>query len=290
MEVLAAGSNVVSNLAKDRQYVLGMTGCFKVEFDFVEAFVYEGEPAENPRYHEEAIEAVIVTRQTDRRLDLQHVLRISENKGLKHWRQIWEYEPNEIWDYLGGHHWRKRALSAEESKGMWVQRVFEVHGGPRYQALGPWIRSGVCAYWEASADAPHPRRELHRKDYDVLERHNRQAVGPEGWEHRQSNQKVRLEGEKRVALANEFGLNRYTKVPEHPEIDAWWNPRAPIWDAVHAYWEARMAESNEVVMDPEQKLYPELFEAVEGWLKEKANSERIQKETAELLAKGLSFR
>lgn len=76
-------------------------------------------------------------------ISLQHimVLRFDSNEGIstepiviKHWRQDFRYEQRRMPTFHGNLTWRLAKQSRSESRGRWVQSVYQMHGSPRYMA------------------------------------------------------------------------------------------------------------------------------------------------------------
>src|SRR5690606_13219502 len=89
--------------------------------------------------------------------------------------------------------------------------------------------------------APLPRREYTtRNDYNVTVRTNRHEIIEQGWIHDQDNDKViRKSGEADVLLAQEKGLNIYTKVADSKckAAQDWWEQNQSNWAKVRAKWD-----------------------------------------------------
>lgn len=156
---------------------------------------------------------------------------------VKHWRQRWEYEGRELVEFRGGHEFARRALAADEARGTWLQKVFGVDDGPRYQGHGRWRHAAGVSAWESNETwRPLPRRES-KRDYQVLVARNRHTLTPTGWVHEQDNLKLRL-GVGATAVARETGLNRYERVedPRFSAGEAYWKDTQAYWGDVRAAW------------------------------------------------------
>lgn len=244
---------------RDRRAILAMQGEYRVSFDFIEvAGFLPGWKPSRP-YQSWATEKVYVLEDNGRFISLQHILvmqirgedgKLSEPFVTKHWRQDWQYEPEQVLTYLGHHRWTLRPVTAEERAGAWSQSVYQVDDSPRYGDVARWQHEGNYSSW-ASADGwrPLPRREFSvRDDYHVLVGSNRHTIGPTGWVHEQQNNKVVLDadGQPRTelpVLAREFGYNRYERIEGYDFAagDRYLERTAAMWAAVRDEWSRLLA-------------------------------------------------
>ena len=227
--------------AADRAAILAMAGEFNVTFDFTEtAALIEGyEP--KPRYKTGGHEIVRIIEDRGDFLSLQHIL-VADSGGefaIKHWRQDWIYEPQEILVFIGGAAWEKRGVAPDEARGKWAQIVYQVDDAPRYGALGAWRHEAGISQWEPPRELrPLPRRDAtKRDDYQAIAAINRHTITPDGWLHEQDNTKLILKGGS-AALAREIGINTYKRTDD---IDAgvaedYWAATADFWAGIRAEW------------------------------------------------------
>ena len=181
----------------------------------------------NAPYQSWGTEKVYVDADNGRTISLVHILEmrivqqdgsISEPMVTKHWRQDWNYEPTHIVEYKGSDRWERRALSAPEARGNWMQSVYQVDESPRYASVGAWQHSASFSTW-ASGDTwrPLPRREWSvRDDYQVLLGTNRHTIGPAGWVQEENNLKAVLNATRQLDAARpyvgrEYGVARYER-------------------------------------------------------------------------------
>lgn len=247
---------------QDRKAILAMAGEHEVTFDFREtASLSPGYQTTDP-YTEHATEAVIVIDNQPDRITLQHILVMGgpgRERVIKHWRQDWRYEPTHTFQYVGPDEhgnplWQRRELSAAESRGKWVQEVYQVDDMPRYASLGSWqhltAHSVVGSTWEGEVTRrPLPRREYTtRSDYTVLTAINRHIITQGGWLHEQQNLKQisTPDGTITTTLARELGNNTYARIskddphtsphtpPHTPKIN--FQPGYDTWAATAAFW------------------------------------------------------
>ncbi len=225
----------------DRQAILAMAGEFDVRFDFVETVAFTEGYAPKDRYVSGAHEVVRVIEDRGEFISLQHILVVGGDEAIpiKHWRQDWAYEPEEVLVFVGGNAWETRAVPEAERSGRWSQTVYQVDDSPRYGAVGAWSHANGVSEWTPPAEMrPLPRRDMTtRDDYHAVLAVNRHAITPDGWVHEQDNSKLVLTGEPHV-LVREIGVNTYTRFDEFTvaAADDYWTATADYWANVRAEW------------------------------------------------------
>lgn len=232
-----------AKIEADRQAILAMAGDYHVDFDFNEtvSFVEGYELA--PFSHSSAYEVVRVIEDSGDFISLQHILVVGgdEKMPIKHWRQDWQYEPDEVLVFIGGNAWEMRDVPPAERAGKWSQTVYQVDDSPRYGAVGAWSHDDGLSQWQPPAEwRPLPRRDMtKRDDYHAVDAMNRHAITPWGWVHEQDNSKLVLKGEPQV-LVRETGVNTYVKSDEFDGAvaETYWAGTADYWAEVRALWEA----------------------------------------------------
>jgi len=253
------------NKKQDIEAIKSMCGCHEVDFNFAETFASEKDYEFSDNYHSAGTEYVFAVEEGEDKIVLQHLLIINDSTVIKHWRQDWLYENNDLFTYHQDNTWQYKALEAKGVDGQWTQKVFQVDDSPRYEASATWVHVDGKHYWEATADAPLPRREItKRKDYNVMTRLNRQEITDYGWLHEQDNGKIiRGENGDRL-LAREKGYNTYTKIDDsncQPAID-WWTKHGVYWNDVRAVWDEVFDKKQEVKLAKkvdDQMLFMKLF-------------------------------
>ncbi len=125
------------------------------------------------RHRSSAKEIAILVEDSPKKIVIQHLLVMrGDSMIIKHWREDWTYEDQTILAYDQDNAWKKVSLSANDVKGKWTQKVFQVDDSPRYQAIGTWVHVDGRHQWQSNTDSPLPRREsTERKDYNVLKQH-----------------------------------------------------------------------------------------------------------------------
>lgn len=231
--------------AADREAILAMAGAFSVSFHFEETVaIAPGYSIEEP-YSATAKELIRVIADEGDFISLQHVLVVdtedSDPLVIKHWRQDWRFEDTRVLAFSGHATWQRETRSPDEVRGSWTQAVFQTTDAPRYEAVGRWTHVGNQSSWESELTwRPLPRRERHRRDYDVVVCRNRHTITPSGWVHEQDNQKLALSDGTRTegVLVHEIGLNRYERI-DMSEVAAavsYWAEHASAWADVRSAW------------------------------------------------------
>jgi hypothetical protein len=159
---------------------------------------------------------------------------------VKHWRQDWLYENQDLYVYDGDNKWNYVEKPSDEVEGQWTQKVFQVDDSPRYEGSATWVHIDGKSYWENLTPAPLPRREYtKRSDYNITLRGNRVEITDNGWIHDQDNHKVvRKEGLDDFVLADEKGFNVYKKVDDGrcQAAQDWWKEHQDRWELVRNSW------------------------------------------------------
>lgn len=259
-----------SDLERDRNAIRAMAGTYRVSFDFLEIVPFTLQEKPNAPYQSWGTEKVYVDADDGDTISLVHILEmrilqqdgsVSEPMVTKHWRQDWVYQPKTIVEYRGREQWKRRKLSAAESKGTWSQTVYQVDESPRYSSVGRWQHSDSFSTW-LSGDTwrPLPRREWSvRDDYQVLVGTNRHTIALNGWVQEENNLKTVLDAEGAVTAyrAREYGVARYERIrdADFAAADAYYAKTQKFWDQVQAEWSAVFEKQGGVVLKgPVDKL------------------------------------
>ena len=286
--LLAAISYGQNKKKQDQTAILGMCGCYEIDFNFAETFGGEEGYEYHDNYNAGALEWVFPISQEKDKIVIQLLLVANDTMIIKHWRQDWEYENQNLYVYDKDHSWKYKKLPADQVKGQWTQKVFQVDDSPRYEGSATWVHSDGRHYWEATADAPLPRREFtKRRDYNVMVRRNRQEITADGWVHEQDNRKVLREGEDKV-LVHEKGWNTYVKTDDKKCLAAkdWWNKNQQYWADVRTIWDEVFASQKtlSINMKVENKImYKRLFELGKEVNNESYDSAATQQKIREVI-------
>lgn len=274
--------------AKDIEAIKSMEGCYKVTFDFAETF----SPDTSYEYHENysswGIEYVFPVEETENKISLQHILVVNDTFIVKHWRQVWIYENQNILAFQKDRTWKNITIPKDKVKGTWTQKVFQVDDSPRYEGYGTWVHVDGKHYWEGTADAPLPRREFSkRSDYNVTKRHSRIELTDYGWILEQDNEKIIRENGEDELLCWEKGHEKFISGDYdcQPAID-WWEENNQYWNDVREIW-AETFENNETIKlkktVDDKKLFQVLFGAGDKYANEDYNQKKAQKEIREII-------
>ena len=275
----------LSDFERDRRAILAMAGPYRASFDFLETvgFVPDYEP-QRP-YQSWGTEYVYVIDDRGDFISLQHIIvmfftsddgEVSGPAVMKHWRQDWQYEDQDLHVYVGMNTWERRKVTRKAVKGAWSQAVFQVDDSPRYESIGRWEhRDGLSSWKSDDTWRPLPRREFSvRDDYHVLAGTNRHTITPAGWVHEQDNLKVVLDevgkpAEDTPYLARETGFNRYERIVDHDFAagDDYWNRTGPFWAQVREAWQSTFEERERFTLKADyegQRLFAAMFEYAEN--------------------------
>ena len=249
-----------------------MCGCYEVSFNFAETFQYANDSAYIPSKtkHEKGLEWVQLLNDDKNKIVMQHLLIVGppNNKMIvKHWRQDWEYQNTNLYEYNHDNTWNYISLPKNQVKGQWTQKVFQVDDSPRYEGTASWVHVDGKSYWENTTSAPLPRREYTtRSDYNVTIRTNRHEIVKNGWIHDQDNDKViREDGKPDVLLAQEKGYNTYVKVDDSQckAAQDYWKNNQQKWALVRAKWDEVFARRKNLALEEKvdnKDLFKYLFD------------------------------
>lgn len=230
-----------SKKEQDRKAIKDMCGCYDITFKYTETFAPEIDYEKKMDYTAAALELALPIVNEKNKISIQHLLVVNDTMVIKHWRQDWEYENQNVFHYDKDNNWVFKTLAKDEVKGQWTQKVFQVDDSPRYSGSATWIHADGKHYWENKSDSPLPRREYtKRKDYNVMLRGNRHEITGFGWVHEQDNDKViRENGAEDLLLAQEKGMNTYIRVADEKCQVAfdWWTEHSNFWDNVRTSWD-----------------------------------------------------
>ena len=269
----------------DIDAIKSMCGCMDIKFEFAETV----SPQKDYKFYENYLsggrELAFIVEETPDKLVIQHILVIMDTMIVKHWRQDWIYEGEEIFMYDKDQRWIKKTLNKKERKGKWVQKVYQVDDSPRYEGIGSWVMVDGKTYWESIADAPLPRREYSkRKDYNVMKRGNRHEIKNFGWIHEQDNIKI-MRGDTDIIIAEEKGWNTYKRIDESnckAAID-WWADNKSYWKNVRTVWDEYFKEKNIISLHTQINKKPMFSEFFELGSKVESQTSEIFSQEKELI-------
>ena len=259
-----------SKKSKDIQSIKSMCGCFEIEFNFAETFVFSEKEGyqKSKTYKARALEWGQLILDEKNKISIQHLLIVGSKQFpsiVKHWRQDWIYQNTDLYLYDKNDKWSYISLDKKDVKGQWTQKVFQVDDSPRYEGSASWIHQDGKSYWENTTPAPLPRREFSkRSDYNVTIRGNRHEITSDGWIHDQDNKKIQKDDDSQFVLAHEKGYSTYTKVPDSEckaAVD-WWDKNGSKWKMVRDKWDIIYSSNKDLTLKPtvdDKKLYSYLF-------------------------------
>ena len=245
-----------TKLGQDRQAIKAMCGCYDVRFNFSETFQHTKDTTYKPSPDKitGGLEWVQLVEDEPGKIVMQHLLIVGpENKEqiIKHWRQDWLYQNQDLYVYNGDKQWKYRKLPYDEVVGQWTQKVYQVDDSPRYEGSASWVHVDGKHYWEDTTPAPLPRREFSiRDDYNITLRTNRHEITDYGWVHDQDNKKILKTDDNQIILAEEKGYNTYTKVYDNKckLAQDWWKAHHSYWADVRTAWESIFENKKDLSM------------------------------------------
>lgn len=273
---------------KDRQAILAMAGRFHVTFEFIETFSPIKEYKREDLYQNESIEYIFPIAVEEDYISLQHILVINDKFVVKHWRQDWLYENQDLLAFQTGQTWKKVKADKEKVAGTWTQKVYQVDDCPRYQSYGTWVFVDGKAYWESVADAPLPRRQETRKDFNVLRRGHRVEITEYGWIMDQDNQKIFRDtnGEdKLIVWEKGFEIQNRGDYNCQPAID-YWEKNHKYWQDVRNIWDDLISNTDILSFKEEvngKKMYDYIFELAKQFEGDKYNQVDVKNSVTEVL-------
>ncbi len=250
--------NAQSKKKQDITAIKSMCGCYEVGFNFAETFEYVEDSTYVPSKvkHANGLEWVQLVEEDKSKISMQHLLIVGSKDHpyiVKHWRQDWEYENTDLYEFDHDNKWKYVSLPKENVKGQWSQKVFQVDDSPRYEGSATWVHIDGKSYWENQTSAPLPRREYtQRSDYNVTTRRNRHEITGYGWLHNQDNDKVlRQDTKEDVIIAQEKGFNKYVKVADSKckAAQDYWGKNKAKWDIVRAKWNEVFARNQDLTLE-----------------------------------------
>ena len=152
MLVSVFGQTEKSKKTQDIEAIKNMCGCYEVTFKYTETFAPEIDYEKHLDYTSGALEWAELIQDEDDKLSIQHLLLVSDTMVIKHWRQDWEYENQNVFYYDKENTWNFKNLSEESVKGQWTQKVFQVDDSPRYSGSSTWIHADGKHFWENNCE------------------------------------------------------------------------------------------------------------------------------------------
>lgn len=272
--------------------ILAQQGCFHVTYDSRETGTFDpANPERSRSFRSGATEIVIADKITDNEIILQHVTQF-EGVGENHWGQVWKRNPIEVLEFQGDQTWKKNPVGYPPKK--WSQFVTQVDLSPRYDCAAEWRIQGHVREWSCRSWSPLPRREYGRKDYNVLERHNRHIITHDGWIHHSEGRKILVKNGKITPVATELTINTYERRPmsECSVAETHWKTKAPTWSLVREAWNEVLTPRSLLKFRGEalngKTLWMRIFELVEGKSPDPAQNNIFKNEVREAITEYLA--
>ncbi len=243
-------------LTRGSQAVHSMTGCFAVDYNYVETEALKPGYVRDPRVYDvdagQTIKEWIFAEDiSPTRIRLQHILfavdlqgNIVQGSFLKHTGEDWSYEPSFMYQFTGPQTWTPKDMT--QTTGQWVRSIINLDDGPRYACAAAWDLTTAYPAWTCNSYAPIPGREtrdMGRTDYNTLQRSSHLEVYSSGsWLERQFNVKTIDDGHTQTPLAKEVGKEWYVRLPDSECLDAqaFLKPELPFWITLRATWDTVM--------------------------------------------------
>ncbi|MFA6278388.1 MAG: DUF6607 family protein [Pedobacter sp.] len=295
--MIALHVNAQTKFDQDREAIKALAGFYKVTFNYTETFSPDDDYKFHEKHRSSAKEWALILEDSPKKIVIQHLLVMrGDSMIIKHWREDWTYEDTQILAYDKNDTWKKVNLTANDVKGKWTQKVYQVDDSPRYQAIGTWVHVDGKHQWQSNSDSPLPRREYsERSDYNVLNRGNTLYLTKTGWMFEQDNKKIIRSESGDKLLAMEKGLEEFVKTDPKSfgYAQTWWKEQEKFWKDARETWDVVFAENNVIKLTPKvdnKLLYEQFFALGNQSVKEKwdsaKNKEGVKKIILAYLSKG----
>lgn len=296
LSLLAIVANAQSKIDQDREAIKSLAGFYKVTFNYAETFSPDDDYKFHEKHRSSAKEWAVILEDSPKKIVIQHLLVMrGDSMIIKHWREDWTYEDTQLFAYDKDNSWKKVSLNANDVKGKWTQKVYQVDDSPRYQAIGTWVHVDGRHQWQSNTDSPLPRRESsERNDYNVLNRGNNLYLTANGWMFEQDNKKIIRSATGDKLLAMEKGMEEFVRTDPKSfgYAQEWWKKQQGFWKDARETWDVVFSENNILKLVPkvDNKLLYEQFFALgdqsekENWSSAK-NKAEIRKVIDAYLAK-----
>ena len=271
----AIGQSADPQLAQGRKAIESRTGCFLVDYNFVETDALKPGYVRDTRVYDvdkdkSVKEWIFAEDIAPTRIRLQHVLLVTDLSGklmddslLKHTGEDWEYNAPFLYDYAGFATWNVKDL--KDTPDFWTRRITNLDDGLRYQCAAAWKTTTAYPDWSCDDASPVPGREtrdMHRKDYNLLDRSSRIVVYDNNWLEREANTKVVDENGTKTPLVKEVGKTWYVRLPdsECAAAQEFVKPRLAFWTIAREAWDQVLTGDSTFVEIAPVKGQPSRYE------------------------------
>jgi hypothetical protein len=241
--------------------ILSMSGSFNVNFYFKEVFSSDTSYELKNEVQTKGKDIVTPVFVSENKISLQHLLIAPNGQIIKHWRQDWEYEPKQTFEYIGDYSWKKVNLDDVAVKCKWVQTVWNSDDSPRYSSLGEWSKKTGFISWSSElTPKPLPRREYSkRNDYSAMKSINKHTITNNGWIHEEDNWKYK--SNEKSPFIKEVGLNSYTRINddtfEQGKVKEYLDEYGVFWGYIRDAWDAALNNNKMIALEsPESASSP----------------------------------
>jgi len=290
-------------LARGLAAIRSMTGCYLVDYSYVEVDSLKPGYTRDPRVYDvnrdkSAKEWITADAVSPSRVRLQRVLFLTDLAGavragteIRHQTEDWEYGAPYLYDFVAPRTWQVRDLKATPE--LWTRRVTNLDDGLRYQCAARWTDDTAYPEWTCTSYAPIPGREtrdMKRSDYDALERTTRIIAYGQSFLERQDNVKtIQRDGEK-SPLAREVGKNWSVRLPdaECEAARAFAAPRRAFWSLSREVWDTVLdgtAPFVEKAPAGQPPRFVKMYEVEEAYVGRDLSDPSVRREASERILK-----
>jgi hypothetical protein len=290
-------------LARGLAAIRSMTGCYLVDYSYVEVESLKPGYTRDPRVYDvnrdkSAKEWITADAVSPSRLRLSRVLFLTDLAGtvragteIRHQTEDWEYGAPFLYDFVAPRTWQVRDLKATPE--LWTRRVTNLDDGLRYQCAASWMADTAYPEWTCTSYAPIPGREtrdMKRSDYDALERTTRIIAYGQSFLERQDNVKtIHREGEK-SPLAREVGKIWSVRLPdaECEAARAFAAPRRAFWNLSREVWDTVLdgtAPFVEKAPAGQPPRFVKMYEVEEAYVGRDLSDPSVRREASERILK-----
>jgi len=290
-------------LARGLAAIRSMTGCYLVDYSYVEVESLKPGYTRDPRVYDvnrdkSAKEWITADAVSPSRVRLQRVLFLTDLGGavragteIRHQTEDWEYGAPFLYDFVAPRTWQVRDLKATPE--LWTRRVTNLDDGLRYQCAARWTADTAYPEWTCTSYAPIPGREtrdMKRSDYDALERTTRIIAYGQSFLERQDNVKtIQRDGEK-SPLAREVGKNWSVRLPdaECEAARAFAAPRRAFWSLSREVWDTVLdgtAPFVEKAPAGQPPRFVKMYEVEEAYVGRDLSDPSVRREASERILK-----
>ena len=274
---LSVAQSADPQLALGRKAIESRTGCYLVDYSFAETDALKPGYVRDSHVYDvnkdKSIKEWIYAEDiSPTRIRLQHVLmgvdlsgKLMPDSLLKHTGEDWEYNAPFLYDFVSERTWAVKSL--KDSTGLWTRRITNLDDGLRYQCAAAWKADTAYTDWTCDDASPVPGREtrdMHRHDYNLLQRSSRIIDYDHSWLEREANTKVIDENGAKTPLVKEVGKTWYVRLPdtECSAAQDFVKPRLAFWKIEREAWDQVLTGDGTFVESTPAKGQPSRYEQI----------------------------